>query len=256
MFSVLVLFLLASIGIQAFIHFTSGEEEAQPFFSHANFTRYEQFYFYTEGDILIEKTGVDVSDHQGQIDWDRVAKNHINFAFIRAGYRGSTEGDLFEDEYFSYNLKNAQAAGIECGIYFFSQALNEQEAREEAEFVLELLDGAKLEYPVVFDFEIAAMGITSRVADLTNEEASAIAQTFCESIEAAGYKAMLYGNGYDLARYSEDLLERYPIWYAEYGALPAYTSEYSIWQYGNEGHIDGIETIVDLNLDLSQMLEE
>ena len=229
--------------------------EPQPFYNHAAFARNGQFYEYVTETVTAHKTGVDVSDHQQWIDWSAVRKAGIQFAYIRIGYRGSTEGDMYQDDYFEYNMAGAKDAGIERGVYFFSQATTPAEGREEAQFVLDTLDGAKLDYPVAFDFEIAALGVDSRAADLNSEEASAVAQAFCETITAGGYDVILYGNGYDLARYSEELLARYPVWYAEYGALPAYTEEYVLWQYASEGHIDGIQTIVDLNLDLSPVLE-
>lgn len=205
---------------------------------------------YTEDGETTAKTGVDVSDHQGYIDWDAVAADGIEFVFIRAGYRGSTEGELFQDDYFEYNLQFARAAGLQCGVYFFSQAISEDEAREEAEFVLQLLNGAELDYPVAFDYEQNAAGIQSRIEGMGREESTAIAQAFCETIERAGYKAMLYGNGYDLANYALDALDGYGLWYAEYSGYPSCRRPYAVWQYSNEGFVAGIETAVDLNLDI------
>ena len=246
--------LAAGIAFRACTH-TDEDGGPQPFYNHANFARNGQFYEYTDGTVIANKTGVDVSDHQEIIDWEAVRKSGIQFAYIRIGYRGSTEGALYEDDYYEYNITNAQKAGIECGVYFFSQAITVEEAHEEAEFVLKLLNGKKLEYPVVFDSEMATDGIQSRVANLNGEEATAIAKTFCDTVAAGGYKLCLYGNGQDLNRYSEGLLAQWPVWYAEYGALPSYSGEYFLWQYASQGQINGIETPVDLNLDLSAVLE-
>ncbi|MDO4533625.1 MAG: GH25 family lysozyme [Coriobacteriia bacterium] len=205
---------------------------------------------YAEDGEIVSKIGIDVSDHQDYIDWDAVAADGIEFAFIREGYRGSSEGDLFQDDYFEYNLQFARAAGIECGVYFFSQAISEEEAREEAEFVLQLLAGAELDYPVVFDYEQNAAGIDSRIEGMSREESTAIALAFCETIKAGGYEAMLYGNGYDLANYDLDELEDYGLWYAEYGDYPSCRRPFAVWQYSNDGRVAGIETAIDMNLDI------
>lgn len=230
--------------------------EAPPYYNQAGFSRNGQFYVYEEEGRLAQKTGVDVSDHQGWIDWDTVSKSGIKFTYIRAGYRGSTEGGLFQDDYFEYNMQAAKEAGLELGVYFFSQAITEEEAREEADFVLQLLSGQKLDYPIAFDFEMSAQGIQSRVANLSSEETSRIARVFCNAIEAGGYNCCLYGNRHDLGRYDSLLLDNYPIWYAEYSALPSYTEEYFLWQYASVGVVSGIDGEVDLNLDLSSALEE
>lgn len=251
---VIIAALIAGVAARSCTQEPEEELEPQPFYSHSSFIRNGQFYEYTHEDLVVNKTGIDVSDHQGWIDWEAVKAEGIQFAFIRLGYRGATEGDLYLDEYFEYNIQAAHDAGIECGVYFFSQAITEDEAREEAQFVLDTLGSTKLEHPIAFDSEAAAEGITSRVAGLSVEESSAIAQVFCETIEAAGYQALLYGNGHDLGRYSTSLRESYPVWYAEYGALPAYTGEYVLWQYASAGVINGIDAQVDLNLDLSAAL--
>ena len=205
---------------------------------------------YTEDGATAAKTGIDVSENQGYIDWDSVAADGIEFAFIRAGYRGTTEGGLFQDEYFEYNLQFARAAGIECGVYFFSQAVTEEEAREEAEYVLQLLAGAQLDYPVVFDYEQNAEGVQSRTEGMSREESTVIARAFCETIKAGGYDAMLYGNGYDLANLDYDALDGYGLWYAEYGDYPSCRRPFAVWQYANDGRVAGIETAVDMNLDI------
>lgn len=216
-----------------------------------NFVSDQGRYYYYDGDEVVSKTGIDVSEHQDYIDWDAVAADGIEFAFLRIGYRGATEGELYRDEYFEYNLQAAHDAGIECGVYFFSQAVSTQEAHEEAAFVLEMLDGAWLEYPVVFDYELDAGSAQNRTHGVEGGGAAIIARAFCQDIEAAGYEAMLYGSSYDLARFDESLLREFPIWYAEYGSLPSFDQRFEIWQYSNEGVVAGIDGVVDMNLDLS-----
>ena len=226
----------------------------QPFYNHSGFTRNGQFYYYIKNNTVARQTGVDVSDHQGWIDWEAVHGSGVQFAFIRIGYRGATEGDLYQDEFYEYNINATRAAGMQRGVYFFSQAINVEEAKEEAAFVLQLLGDTTLEYPVVFDYEMKASGIESRVENVSTAEATEIARAFCDTIEAAGYDAMLYGNGHDLGHYDLAALEDIPRWYAEYGELPGFTEEYVIWQYSNVGEVNGIDTVVDLNVDLSAIL--
>lgn len=222
-----------------------------PFYSWDGFSKIGQRYTYQSASGLADKTGIDVSEAQGQIDWRAVRADGIRFAFVRVGYRGSTEGGIYLDDYFVHNLSEAQKAGVECGAYFFSQAVSVEEAKEEAAFVIDALAGTKLEYPVVFDYEMRASGINSRVGAVTREQATAIAQAFCSAVEEAGFDAMVYGNGHDLGHYDLDALSRWPRWYAEYGALPSFTESYAIWQYASDGSVAGVNTVVDLNLDMT-----
>lgn len=194
-----------------------------------------------------ERLGIDVSELQGEIDWEAVAADGVSFAFLRIGGRGTTEGGLYHDELFRHNLRAAHAAGIECGAYFFSQAMTVEEAREEAQFVLQLLDGCTLEYPVAFDYETLE---DTRIADVDIETATSCARTFCDAMTSAGYKAMIYGNDYDLMHLDLSKLSDLSIWLAHYSDDPTSDLPYSILQYTAKGSIDGIDTIVDLNTDL------
>ena len=196
------------------------------------------------------KTGVDVSAYQEYIDWDAVAADGIRFALIRVGYRGTSEGAISQDDYFEYNLQAAHDAGIECGVYFFSQAVSVEEAQEEADFVLAVLGGASLEYPVAFDYELNAEGVSSRTTEVSSGEATAIAQAFCQRIEDGGYQAMLYGNAYDLDRFDLDALAGYDLWFAEYTSYPSARRAFAVWQYSSNGSVAGIDAAVDLNLDM------
>lgn len=206
----------------------------------------------------VSHLGIDVSESQLWIDWNAVAADGIDFAMIRAGYRGATEGQLYTDEYFAYNLEAAQAAGLDCGVYFFSQAITVEEAVEEADYVLELLEGTKLAYPIAFDSEeFAVDGTTSRISELTRDEMTSIADAFCKRIEQAGYRTMIYGNRYDLDRYNRGNWEGDGIWWAEYDmTLPSVSSKIDMWQYSNSGQVAGIEANVDMNLDLRNAFAE
>lgn len=203
--------------------------------------------FSKDGNVVSE-LGIDVSYLQGNIDWAAVAADGIDFAFIRIGYRGNTEGGLYVDDYFAENLSGAKAAGIKVGAYFFSSAISLAEATEEAQFCLEQLDGASLDLPLAFDHEPTANG-TGRADNVAKEEMDAIVQGFNAQISNAGYKTMIYGNAGDLNRYDDSILAKNAIWFAEYDAShPSSYLNYSVWQYTNDGAVAGISTNVDMNL--------
>ena len=220
-----------------------------PYYDAAGFSNAGDRITYAEGFKTFAKTGIDVSENQGFIDWDAVAADGIDFAFIRVGYRGTDLGGISVDDYAEYNLEAAPAAGIQCGAYFFSQAISVEEAQEEAAFVLKVLGGMDLAYPIAFDYEVSLDG-ASRAQDVTSEEATAIALAFCQAIEAGGYDAIIYGNAYDLDLYDLSELSRYPLWYAEYGSYPAIRRACDVWQYSNGGTVAGIDAAVDMDLDL------
>ncbi|MGM9563046.1 MAG: glycoside hydrolase family 25 protein [Faecousia sp.] len=207
--------------------------------------------FYLENGFLRYGTdslvGIDVSTHQGLIDWQAVKDAGVEFAIIRAGYRGTTQGLLYEDELFRANLDGAKEAGLLVGVYFFSQAANEEEAAEEAEFVCGLLDGAKLDLPIYYDWE--EVSGQSRIPGVAEIPMTECAVAFCEAIKAQGYEAGVYFNqtyGYDHL----DLLalQDYSLWLAEYGNTPTFDYHFHCLQYTDSGVVDGIETEVDLNV--------
>ncbi len=197
--------------------------------------------------------GIDVSKHQGEIDWQRVKADGISFAMLRAVYRGyGAEGNLRVDEAFEENLDGALAAGVDVGIYVFSQAVTVEEAVEEAELALSLIEGREIAYPVVFDMEEIA-GDAARTANLTPAEATDLALAFCETVQAAGYEPMIYGNLKWLAANLElSRLTEYDKWLAQYYRTPAFPYAFQMWQYTNTGRVDGIAGDVDLNLCFTQ----
>lgn len=215
-----------------------------------------RFAYVVDGQVK-SRTGIDVSENQQEIDWNAVAEDGIDFAIVRLGYRGTTEGTIMLDDRYEENIENAQRAGLDCGVYFFSQATTVEEAIEEADFVLKNLNGRKLEYPIAFDSEELTIGGSEpRTAGIDNETMTAIAEAFCERVEAAGYKSMVYGNSLDLSRYRYTNMQKHTIWWAEFNApTPAARIDIAIWQYSNNGNVAGIETAVDLNIDLTGALE-
>ena len=202
-----------------------------------------------EGDELLSQTGVDVSDHQGTIDWQAVADDGIDFAFVRLGNRGYTQGELYADDLAAENLDGAADAGLSVGAYFFSQATTVEEAVEEARFALEVLDGRELDLPIAFDHETVASD-SARANDVSGDDLAAIANAFCEVVEEAGYTAVVYGNASDLARFDgTEALSKRAVWWAEYTTdAPSAQLDFALWQYSAEGQVDGIEGDVDLNL--------
>ena len=142
-----------------------------------------------KSDTVTSRTGIDVSEYQGNIDWAKVKASGIEFAIIRVGYRGYSTGKIVQDAGFAANIKGAEAAGLKVGVYFFSQAITADEASEEADYVLSCIKGCSLEYPVVFDWE--PMGVsTARTDGLSTSVLDGCAGTFCGRITAAGYKPM------------------------------------------------------------------
>ena len=195
--------------------------------------------------------GVDVSEHQGNIDWQQVADAGIQFAMIRMAYRGwGSEGVIRADAKGYNNLLGASEAGLPVGVYFFSQAITVEEAVEEARFLLTLLDGRELELPVVFDWETVSSQ-DARTANMNRKTLNACARAFCQEIEAAGYDAMVYFN-LDLTRRLYRLLPLqeagYDFWLAMYTDSLTYAYQVKMWQYTSEGSVPGIKGKVDLNL--------
>ena len=212
-------------------------------------------YAYVVDGKVKSSLGVDVAEYQGDIDWKAVAADGIDFAIIRLGYRGSTEGDIYVDEQYYDNLEGAKAAGLDVGVYFFSQATTPEEAREEANFVLKTLDGTSLVYPVAFDWErVSGIGET-RTSGVISTDLSGIADAFCDTIEASGYRSIVYGNPRDLIHYDETVFDGRHIWWAEYDTIePLHYRDISMWQYTSSGTVEGIPGTVDMNLDLSDVL--
>lgn len=203
---------------------------------------------YLEKEEVVSHKGIDVSKFQGKIDWNKVAADGVEFAIIRAGYRGYGEnGTLAEDDTFDANMKGAADAGIQTGVYFYSQALNEEELMEEAQLVLQKIAPYEISGPVVYDVEKA--GGNGRMNNLSVEERTRLTKLFCDTMEEAGYKPMIYHN-MEMALLMLDLkqLEKYDKWFAYYNPELYYPYEYSIWQYTDKGQVAGIEGDVDLNI--------
>ncbi len=203
-------------------------------------------------------TGIDVSEFQGNIDWKAVADSGIDFAMIRVGYRGMKNGEIKEDACAKYNLQEASKNGLKIGAYFFSTAVTEEEAKEEAEWTKNLLSGYPVTYPVAYNCE-GFQNPSSRQFELSVEERTKLADAFLESIEEGSYTGMFYAAKNELDDNNlwnaDDLSLNYRIWVAQYSdqtwpekTKSDYTGDHVMWQYTNQGKLDGIKGAVDFNV--------
>ena len=203
--------------------------------------------------------GIDVSAYQnrategGVIDWEAAREDGVEFAMVRVGLRGYGSGAIVQDAYYAQNIEGAMDAGIETGVYFFAQAITVEEAIEEAEFVLDLLEDHEIDGPVAYDWEMHDSSY--RVYGTTPEMATACAVAFCERIEEAGYDAMVYAGTYvSYIKYDQGALEPYLSWYPEYKSesseqlCPTICYQRDYWQFSSSCSVDGIGGRVDGNL--------
>lgn len=193
--------------------------------------------------------GVDVSQYQGDIDWQKVYDSGVRFAIIRAGGRYYGQKDeLYTDDNFAANIQGAKDAGLKVGAYFFSQAVNTDEARREAEYALELIGDTKLDLPVFYDWERIG-DPDARTAETDGATMTDCAVAFCETVKQAGFEAGVYlypstgYYGYELARLTD-----YTFWCASVGSHPFFYYAHTLWQYSYEGEVPGIDHKCDMNM--------
>lgn len=213
-----------------------------------------EFQYLTDGKVTSYK-GIDVSSHQGVIDWNLVAQDGVEFAFIRVGFRGyGSEGKLVVDEMFHTNIQQAKEAGVKVGVYMFSQATTEVELDEEVQLVLDNIASYQLDCPVVYDVEMISGN--GRMNNLTPEERTNLTLRFCEKIAQAGYRPMIYHNTEMAAiRIDYAALEAYDKWYAAYNRRMFFPYEFKVWQYSDKGSVQGIKTNVDMNISFAPLWE-
>lgn len=212
---------------------------------------------YMENDQVTSRKGIDVSKFQGEIDWEAVAADGVEYAFIRVGNRGyGAEGKLLEDDMFETNIEGALQAGIKVGVYFYTQAINEEEVLAEADLVLRKIAPYKVECPVVYDVEKVS-GANGRMNALSAKERTDLTLLFCETIAEAGYEPMIYYN-MEMATLMLELerLEEYEKWFAYYNQDLYFPYDYKIWQYSHTGRVNGIKGEVDMNISFGPIWEE
>ncbi len=203
--------------------------------------------YYSDGK-KISFLGVDISRYQKDVDFQALKNDGIEFVMIRVGARGYKTGELQMDEYFEQNIKKATEAGLDIGVYFFSQAITQEEAVAEAQLVLDSIKDYEILYPVAYDMEFIEND-TARVETLTRDERTTMAAAFLNHINNAGYTPMLYGDTewlvkrIDVAKFNASC-----IWLAEEADIPKYPYRYEMWQYTTQGQVNGINGFVDLNI--------
>lgn len=200
--------------------------------------------------------GINVNLKTGEIDWAQVAESGVDFAMIRVGYRGNENGNIVLDSNFQTNMTGAIEANIPVGVYFYSKAVTNDEASEEASFVLEQVRGYNITYPIAFFWEYdttdnGSVDQTSRTVQCNGDQVTGFIDTFCDKVELAGFTASYYATK-SMAYEKLDLskLSNYDLWYAEYRSKPSFHYDYGMWQYTQEGNVPGISGTVPITLAL------
>ncbi len=207
-------------------------------------------YYFDEDGVRSSTMGIDVSTWNDSINWGKVKDAGIDFVIIRCGFRGYGSGSLVKDNMFYSHMNGAKAAGLKVGVYFFTQAINEREAVEEASMCLDMCSGYKLNYPIFIDMEDAGSS-GARTNNLSNAQRTAIVKAFCDTVKAGGYTAGLYANKYYLESkiYTSQLSGSTVIWLAHYtSGRTSYAGRYDMWQYSATGSVSGISGAVDLDI--------
>ncbi len=203
---------------------------------------------YYEDGRQVSFVGTDISKYQDYVDFVKLKKAGVDFVMLRVGARGYGTGQLVLDDYFLDNIKRATDAGLEVGVYFFSQAITEEEAVEEANMVLENIKDYQITYPVAFDMEFIPND-TARIDELSKSEKTKITKAFLDTIQAAGYKSMIYGNKEWLIKEIDmSKLTAYDVWLSQQEDIPDYPYKFSMWQYSNDASLDGIAGYANLDI--------
>lgn len=212
--------------------------DASAFYEEDGFLRYR---------AMQHMVGIDVSEHQQSVDWQKVRESGVEFVVLRVGYRGYTEGGLREDETFAGYYDGAKAAGLKVGAYFFSQAMDVQQAREEASYACELIGERTLDLPLFYDWETVSG--SERIPSPDGLPLTDCAVAFCKVVRRNGFEAGVYFNQSLGYRYFDlSKLQEFTLWLAEYDATPDFVYHFDCLQYTDAGTVDGIEGSVDLDL--------
>lgn len=205
-------------------------------------------YLFDENGILLERSGVDVSSRNGAVDWERVRNAGIDFALIRCGYRGASGGMLVSDSRCGENIEGAKMAGMEVGIYFYSQAVTGEEALREADFLISMAGKYEITSPLILSLG-NTKDYSGRAEGLSPKDRAACVKIFCDAVQKAGYVPVVYGNGSWLEQCLDvSVLENCSLWLAQYNPNVTFTGAYDIWQYTAKGTVDGINGSVGLNM--------
>lgn len=232
-----------------------------PKYDIATSAHYKTDQFVEENGVITYKggesaLGISVNQNMGDVDWAKVKESGVEFAMIRAGYRETKKGRIVPDANFEANMKGAADAGIQVGVYFFSQAVTDAEADEEISFVLQQIQGYQVTYPIAIDWEFkrnsdGTIDDTTRTAACTGEQITGFINTFCNKASKAGFTACYFADktmGYEELDLSK--LSSYDLWYGEYKSRPSFYYDFKMWQYTDKGSVAGIEKEVPINIAL------
>ena len=207
----------------------------------------ELMKYYVDGK-QVSFVGADISKYQDYVDFVKLKKAGIDFVMLRVGARGYGSGQIVMDEYFAENIKRATDAGLLVGVYFFSQAVSEAEAVEEANVVIESVKEYNITYPIAFDMEHIDND-TARIDNLSKEEKTTIAKAFLDTIKNAGYNPIIYGDKEWLIKEIDmSKLTAYDVWLAQTEDVPDYPYQFTMWQYSTDATVDGIAGYANLNI--------
>ena len=223
-------------------------------YNNDGFSEENGLKIYNENGSKVSLSGIDVSENCGDIDWAKVKAAGIDFVMVRLGGRGyGSEGSLYSDEKAKEYIQGAQSQGIKTGGYFFSQAVNDGEAAEEASYAVQLLGDLKLDFPLAYDWE-EIEDDTARTDNVNNEQVTSCAKTFCEEVKKLGFTPMIYSESKEFYnKYDLSALKDYELWLSEYNDLPTFYYNFSMWQYSDKGKVDGINSDVDLNIFMNRV---
>lgn len=213
--------------------------------------------YYNDNGEKISHIGVDLSYHNDKVDFEKLADSPVEFVMLRCGYRGYTEGGLIEDEKFKEYAKAANENNLKLGVYFFTQAITEQEARAEADYVIKLIEDYDISYPVAFDTEyVEDEEARTNTAELSREDLSKICIAFCERIKEAGYYPMIYASeNWFRRKLDVNMLADYDFWAPQYLDENDFLYDFTIWQYTDSGNAPGVEGDCDLNISMVDYAE-
>ena len=231
-----------------------------PYYNNVAASQYKPSDFFEEDGVVKYRgeytRGINVSDQMGDIDWQQVKDSGVDYAMIRVGFRGKMLGLINPDTKFKQNIEGAMEAGLPVGVYFFSQAVTDAEADDEAAFVLEQIRGKSMKYPVAIYWKYAtkddgSQDENARTTRCNGEQITGFIDTFCNKINGAGFTPCYYA-GKDMAYNKLNLsrLANYTLWYAEYKPVPSFYYEYKMWQYTEEAEVPGISGKVPVTLSL------
>ena len=209
-------------------------------------TAFSKYYHNPMFNDVVRRNAIDVSIFQYDIDWKKVKADGIDYAIIRIGGRYYGGGGLYPDDYFEKNYKEARAAGVKVGIYFYSQAKDEEEAREEVDYFMDILDGRDLDMPVYMDYECPS---GSRISKIDKTQGTKNVIAFCKAVESYGYEAGFYSYPAFINKYVNppQISGTYAVWVAHYHKYCSYAYDYDMWQYTSGGKVNGISGRVDMN---------